>query len=76
MALDMRRAAGFDVPRYWACGFKGMPALAIERFDRDGQNTLLCTETLSSILASGMGLKNHYDYRYDLIAKAIDQSTE
>ncbi|HIO13733.1 MAG TPA: hypothetical protein EYN15_00870, partial [Chromatiales bacterium] len=39
MALDMRRAAGFDVPRYWACGFKGMPALAIERFDRDGQST-------------------------------------
>jgi len=70
----MHREAGFDVPRYWPCFFKGMPALAIERFDRDQNNTPLCSETLYSILASGVPLNNHYDYRYDLIAQAIDLS--
>ena len=74
LSLEMHRAAGFDVPRYWPCFFKGMPALAIERFDRDRDNTPLCSETLYSILASGIPLNNHYDYRYDLIAQAIDLS--
>ncbi len=74
LALEMHREAGFDVPRYWPCFFKGMPALAIERFDRDQNNTPLCCETLYSILASGVPLNNHYDYRYDLIAQAIDLS--
>jgi serine/threonine-protein kinase HipA len=74
LALDIHRKAGFDVPRYWSCMFKGMPALAIERFDRDQDNTPLCSETLYSILASGIPLNNHYDYRYDLIAQAIDVS--
>jgi len=74
LTLEMHREAGFDVPRYWSCFFKGMPALAIERFDRDQNNTPLCNETLYSILASGVPLNNHYDYRYDLIAQAIDLS--
>jgi len=74
LTLEMHREAGFDVPRYWPCFFKGMPALAIERFDRDRNNTPLCSETLYSILASGVPLNNHYDYRYDLIAQAIDLS--
>jgi len=74
LTLEMHREAGFDVPRYWPCVFKGMPALAIERFDRDHNNTPLCSETLYSILASGIPLNNHYDYRYDLIAQAIDLS--
>ena len=74
LALEMHREAGFDVPRHWPCFFKGMPALAIERFDRDRNNTPLCSETLYSILASGVPLNNHYDYRYDLIAQAIDLS--
>jgi len=74
LTLDMHREAGFDVPRYWSCTFKGMPALAIERFDRDQNNTPLSSETLYSILASGIPLNNHYDYRYDLIAQAIDLS--
>jgi serine/threonine-protein kinase HipA len=74
LALEMHREAGFDVPRYWSCMFKGMPALAIERFDRDQNNTPLCSETLYSILASGIPLNNNYDYRYDLIAQAIDVS--
>lgn len=74
LALELHREAGFAVPRYWPCKFKGMPALAIERFDRDPNNTPLCSETLYSILASGIPLDNHYDYRYDLIAQAIDVS--
>lgn len=74
LALEMHREAGFEVPRYWPCFFKGMPALAIERFDRDLNNQPLCSETLYSILASGIPLNNHYDYRYDLIAQAIDVS--
>jgi serine/threonine-protein kinase HipA len=74
LTMEIHREAGFDVPRYWPCFFKGMPALAIERFDRDLNNTPLCSETLYSILASGIVLNNHYDYRYDLIAKAIDVS--
>jgi serine/threonine-protein kinase HipA len=74
LALEMHREAGFEVPRYWPCFFKGMPAIAIERFDRDHNNTPLCSETLYSILASGIRLNNHYDYTYDLIAQAIDLS--
>ena len=74
LALDVHREAGFKVPRFWKCFFKDMPALAIERFDRDENNRPVFTETLYSILASGAPLSSHYDYRYDLIAKAIDAS--
>ncbi len=74
LAYEMHREADFDVPRYWHCVFKGMPALAIERFDRDQNNAPLCSETLYSVFASGIPLNNHYDYRYDLIAQAIDVS--
>ncbi len=74
LTLEIHREAGFDVPRYWPCFFKGMPALAIERFDRDQNNTPLYCESLYSILASGIPLNNHYDYRYDLIAQALDLS--
>lgn len=74
LALELHREAGFDVPRYWRCEFKGMPALAVERFDRDQNNTPLCSESLYSILASGAPISNHYDYQYDLIARALDLS--
>ena len=72
LALDIHREADFDVPRHWRCEFKGMPALAVERFDRDADNTPLCSESLYSILSSGVSLNNNYDYRYDLIAQALD----
>lgn len=74
LALDLHREAGFAVPRFWQCFFKDMPALAIERFDRDASNRPVFTESLFSILASGVPLANHYDYRYDFIARAIDTS--
>ena len=75
MALDMYQAAGFDVPRHWVCQFKGMPALAIERFDRDASHAPVFTESLFSIFASGLpNMVSHYDYSYDNIARAIDTS--
>lgn len=74
LALDLHREAGFDVPRYWPCFFKDMPALAIERFDRDFMNRPMFSESLFSILASGVAMTSHYDYRYDNIARAIDTS--
>jgi serine/threonine-protein kinase HipA len=74
LAMDMHRAAGFEVPRCWPCFFKEMPALAVERFDRDADNMPIFTETLYSIIASGAPVEGNYGYRYDLIAKAIDTS--
>jgi serine/threonine-protein kinase HipA len=74
LAMDMHRAAGFEVPRCWPCFFKDMPALAVERFDRDADNMPIFTETLYSIIASGAPVEGNYGYRYDLIAKAIDTS--
>jgi len=72
LAMDLHREAGFEVPRYWQCFFKDMPALAVERFDRDADNAPVFTETLYSIIASGAPVDVNYGYRYDLIAKAID----
>lgn len=75
MALAMYKKAGFEVPRHWICNFNGLPALAIERFDRDASHAPVFTETLYSIFASGLtDMLNHYDYNYDNIAKAIDTS--
>ena len=71
LALDMHREAGFEVPRAWPCFFKDMPALAVERFDRNADNLPLFTETLYSIIASGAPVEGNYSYRYDLIAQAI-----
>jgi len=75
LAMDMHREAGFEVPRCWPCFFKDMPALAVERFDRDADNMPLFTETLYSIIASGAPVDGNYGYRYDLIAQAIDMSS-
>lgn len=74
LAMDMHREAGFEVPRCWPCFFKDMPALAVERFDRDADNLPLFTETLYSIIASGAPVEGSYGYRYDLIAQAISSA--
>jgi serine/threonine-protein kinase HipA len=72
LALDTAKQAGFDVPRYWLTSFNDMPAIAIERFDRDRNQAPLPVETIYSILASGgVKLQHHYDYSYDKIALAI-----
>ncbi|HEB92328.1 MAG TPA: type II toxin-antitoxin system HipA family toxin [Gammaproteobacteria bacterium] len=72
LALDVHRDLGFEVPRYWLTTFKEIPALAVERFDRDASHTPVFTETLFSVIASGNpDILNHYDFSYDGIAKAL-----
>ena len=75
LALDVHREAGFTVPRHWVVEFNGVPALAVERFDRDGSKNPLFTETLYSVLASGDARVTHnHSYHYDAIGTAIDRS--
>jgi serine/threonine-protein kinase HipA len=75
LALDIHREAGFDVPRHWMTQINGIPALAIERFDRDEQHTPVFTESLYSVFASGDGtITNNYTYSYDRIGRAFDRS--
>ncbi len=73
MALDVHEAAGMRVPRYWRVDLAGVPALAIERFDRDAQRVPRFMESMYSILASAdESLNNHYSASYDRIARAIN----
>jgi serine/threonine-protein kinase HipA len=73
MALDLHRDAGFEVPRYWRARVGGLPALAIERFDRDEQGLPLPLESLYSILAAGArDITRHTDGSLDRIARVID----
>ena len=73
MTLDLHRLAGFDVPRYWRATVGGLPALAIERFDRDAQGKPLPLESLYSILAAGAkDIVRHTDGSLDRIANVID----
>ena len=75
LTLDVHREAGFSVPRYWVVDFNGVPALAVERFDRDSNKNPLFTESLYSVLASGDARITHnYSYTYDKIGRAIDRS--
>ncbi|HHJ13859.1 MAG TPA: type II toxin-antitoxin system HipA family toxin [Gammaproteobacteria bacterium] len=72
LALDVHRELGFEVPRYWLTRFRDIPAIAVERFDRDSERRPLFTETLFSVIASGNpGLASHYDFSYDGIARAL-----
>ncbi len=75
LSLEVHKAAGFDVPRYWLTEVNGIPALAIERFDRDKNRAPVFTESLYSILASGdKSITHNYSYTYDRIGRAIDRS--
>lgn len=75
LALDIHREAGFEVPRYWKTQVRGIPALAVERYDRTPEGKPLATESLYSILASGDArITHHYSSSYDAIALAINQS--
>ena len=75
LALDLHREAGFDVPRHWVVEFNGVPALAVERFDRDGNSNPLFTESLYSVLASGdTRITHNHSYSYDEVGHAIDRS--
>jgi len=73
MTLDLHREAGFDAPRYWLAEVGGLPALAIERFDRDVKGKPVPLESLYSILAAGArDIVRHTDGSLDRIAKVID----
>jgi serine/threonine-protein kinase HipA len=75
LALAIHREAGFDVPRFWMAEINGIPALAVERFDRDGAHSPVFTESLYSMLASGdASVTNNYSYSYDRIGRAFDRS--
>lgn len=75
LTLDVHKAAGFEVPRYWLSDLQGIPVLAIERFDRSLTQSPVFTETLYSILATGdADITHHYSYSYDAIGHAIDKS--
>jgi serine/threonine-protein kinase HipA len=75
LALEVHREAGFTVPRHWVVEFNGVPALAVERFDRDGYKNPLFTESLYSVLASGDARITHnHSYSYDEVGRAIDRS--
>lgn len=73
LGLDIHRAAGLAVPRYWRVELSGVPAIAIERFDRDAQRVPLFMESLYSILASAdEGIGTPYDATYDRIGRALN----
>ncbi len=75
LCLDIHREAGFQVPRYWLSDLRGIPVLAVERFDRDAGHRPLFTETLYSVLACGDAkISHHYSYSYDAIGRAIERS--
>ncbi len=73
LALDIHREAGFETPRYWHAEVGGLPALAVERFDRDADGAPLPMESLYSLLASGAkDIVRHTDGSLDRIGKVID----
>lgn len=75
LALEVHREAGYDVPRCWQVEFNGVPALAVERFDRDRNRNPLFTESLYSVLASGDSRITHnHSYSFDRIGRAIERS--
>ena len=75
LALDVHREAGYEVPRCWQVEFNGVPALAVERFDRDRNRNPLFTETLYSVLASGDSRVTHnHSYSFDRVGRAIERS--
>ncbi|MGB5425511.1 MAG: HipA domain-containing protein [Gammaproteobacteria bacterium] len=73
LAYTLHAEAGFDVPRHWRCRIGEMPAIAIERFDRDENGLPLPLESCFAILAAGAAdINSHIDGSYERIARAID----
>jgi len=73
LAYTVHAEAGFEVPRHWRCQIGGMPAIAIERFDRDKNGLPLPLESCYAVLAAGAAdINTHIDGSYERIAKAID----
>ena len=75
LALDLHREAGFDVPRHWLAEVGGLPAIAVERYDRDDRQAPIFTESWYAVMASGdRTVTSHYSSSYDAIGRAIDVS--
>jgi serine/threonine-protein kinase HipA len=75
LTLEIHREAGFEVPRHWTTVINGIPAIAIERYDRTTEGQPLFTESLYSIMAVGdKRITHHYSSTYDDIGRAIDTS--
>ena len=75
LTLDIHREAGFEVPRHWNTVINGIPAIAIERYDRTAQGRPIFTESLYSIMAIGdKRVTHHYSCSYDDVGRAIDAS--
>jgi len=73
MALEAHAAAGFAVPRHWRCQVAGLPALAVERFDRDAQGRPIPFESWFAILSAGArDITTPYEGSLDRIGRAID----
>jgi len=72
LSLDIHREAGFDVPRYWCTQVNGLNAIAIERYDRSLTGKPLFTESVYSVMASGLKeVSHHYSISYDAIGNAL-----
>ena len=75
LTLDVHREAGFEVPRHWTAVINGIPAIAIERYDRTAEGRPIFTESLYSIMAVGdKRVTHHYSSSYDDIGRAMDAS--
>ncbi len=75
LTLDIHREAGFEVPRYWTTAINGVPAIAIERYDRTAEGWPIATESLYSIMAVGdKRITHHYSSSYDDVGRAMDVS--
>lgn len=73
LGFEIHKQAGFETPRFWPIEINGMPALAVERFDRDENCTPLFLESIYSVAASGAkSVTNHYSKSYDFIGKMLD----
>lgn len=73
MALAAHTAAGFAVPHHWRCQVAGLPALAVERFDRDADGRPIPFESWFAILAAGArDITTPYDGSLERIGRAID----
>ena len=72
LTLDLHREAGFEVPRYWRTRVNGMNAIAVERYDRNSMGKPVFTESVYSVMASGMKeVTSHYSISYDAIGNAL-----
>ncbi len=75
LTLEIHREAGFEVPRHWDTVINGIPAIAIERYDRTPEGRPIFTESLYSIMAVGdKRITHHYSSSYDDLGRAIDRS--